>query len=133
MVVPAAILREKRALPPPMMPAMADTATGLQIAGLRTTKARIGSVPAKDAFIWGQSTPVKRTGMLTMPVMGLMVPDETAWAENLLNQVRIRHRERPVNTGHYIQQCLPTSGAARPLCCLVLPSVPGTSFQSRCR
>ena len=65
MVVPTAILHENRALPPPMITAMADTATGLQIAGLRTTKARIGSVPAKDAFIWGQSTPVKQTGMLT--------------------------------------------------------------------
>ena len=53
------------ALPPLMMPAMADTATGLQMGGLRTTRARRRSVLAKDAFIWGQSTPVKQTGMLT--------------------------------------------------------------------
>ena len=65
MVVPATILRENWALPPPMMPAMADTATGLQMGGLRTTEARIGSVTAKDAFIWGQSTPVKQIGMFT--------------------------------------------------------------------
>ena len=64
-VVPTAILHENRASPPPMMTAMADTATGLQMGGLRTTKARIGSVTAKDAFIWGQSTPVKQIGMFT--------------------------------------------------------------------
>ena len=64
-VVPAIILRENWALPPPVMPAMAKTATGLQMGGLRTTRARRASVPAKDAFIWGQSTPLKQTGMLT--------------------------------------------------------------------
>ena len=65
MVVPTAILHENRALPPPMMTAMADTATGLQMGGLRTTKARIGSVTAKDASIWGESTPVEQIGMFT--------------------------------------------------------------------
>ena len=45
-----------------------------------------------------------------MPVMGLMAPNETALAKNLLNQVRIGPRERPVNTGDYLQQWLPASG-----------------------
>ena len=43
-VVPAIILRENWALPPPMMPAMAETATGLQMGGLQTTRARRTSV-----------------------------------------------------------------------------------------
>ena len=63
-----------------------------------------------------------------MPVMGLMAPNETVLAKNLLNQVRIGPRERPVNTGDYLQQWLPTSGAARPLRflpALAFPSVSG--------
>ena len=63
-----------------------------------------------------------------MPVMGLMAPNETALAKTLLSQVRIGPRERPVNTGDYLQQWLPTSGAARPLRflpALAFPSVSG--------
>ena len=82
MVVPTAILHENRALPPPMMTAMADTATGLQTSGRRTTKARIGSVLAKACLHLGAVSPGADWHVLNMPVMGLMVPDETALAEN---------------------------------------------------
>ena len=45
------------ALPPLMMPAMADTATGLQTSGRRTTKARMGSVLAQACLHLGQLAP----------------------------------------------------------------------------
>ena len=46
------------ALPPPMMPAMADTATGLQTSGRRTTKARMGSVLAQACLHLGAVSPL---------------------------------------------------------------------------
>ena len=45
-----------------------------------------------------------------MPVMGLMAPNETVPAKTLLNQVRVRPGERPVNTSNYMRQWLPASG-----------------------
>ena len=105
------------ALPPLMMPAMADTATGLQTSGRRTTKARMGSVLAQACLHLGAVSPLADRHVWACLLWASWSLMRQLWLKTLMHQVRMGPREEPVNKDDYTQQWLPSSGAARSVCC----------------